>query len=85
MCLVLSLGRVGLLTGGTERERERKGKNPAAERKKLVPIWPLGYEKRDNSGGRQLLFQSRNGAIVRAGKIPFLWASDLCSHLIPGH
>lgn len=40
MCLVLSLGRVGLLTG--EKERERKGINPDAERKKLVPIWPLG-------------------------------------------
>lgn len=51
MCLVLSLGRVGLLTGETERKRERKGINPDAERKKLVPIWPLDYEKRDNSGG----------------------------------
>lgn len=36
---------MGLLTGETERERERKGINPAAERKKLVPIWPLGCER----------------------------------------
>lgn len=55
VCLVFSLGRVGLLTGETERERERKGINPAAERKKLVPIWPLGCEKRANSKRRQIL------------------------------
>lgn len=35
---MLSLGRVGLLTVGTEGEKERKGMNSAAEREKLAPI-----------------------------------------------
>lgn len=47
-------GEGGFADGGN-RERERKGINPAAERKKLVPIWPLGCEKRANSKRRQIL------------------------------
>jgi len=51
---MLSLGRVDLLTVGTEGERERKGMNPAAEREKLVPIWPSGYGKGANSRKRKI-------------------------------
>lgn len=76
MCLVLSLGRVGLLTGGTERERERKGMNPAAERKKLVPIWPLDCEKRDSSGADRFYSEADMGLL--SGQVK----SHFCGHQI---
>lgn len=66
-----------MLTRGTERERERKGMNPAAERKKLVPIWPLDCEKGDNFG-RDRFNNSKAEMGLFSGQV----TSHFCGHQI---